>query len=364
MTTLVASTAVVLDGVPTEGWIAMDGERVVDRGSTRTPRGAVDLGDAIVAPGLIDLQCNGLGSVDFASASADEWHAAQRALVHHGVTALCPTLVTAPLDTYDRMLGAAAEARSETAPGEATLLGVHLEGPFLGGAPRAHDPALVRPVDVDWLDALLSRHPGLVRVVTLAPEADAALAGTAFLVDAGVVVALGHTTAPFSDAVAAADAGASMVTHLFNGMAPWHHREPGVAGAALTDARLTPTVIADLVHVHPAVLRVVFAASRVATVSDSVGNSGGLDERDGAAYLRDGTLAGASTQLDGALANLVAAGVPWLDALTSMTSTPARLIGATDRGTLRPGSVADVVALEPETLAVQRVWVRGVEARH
>jgi N-acetylglucosamine-6-phosphate deacetylase len=358
VTLVLASAAVCAEEGPKEGWIAVEGERIVDAGSGPPPAGATDLGDRVLAPGFIDLQCNGLGTVDFATAKRDEWQGALRTLAAHGVTACCPTFVTAPLDRYDAMLDAAEAARGNDDALGAAVLGVHLEGPFLGGAPRAHDPALVRAADLDWLRELFTRHPDLVEIVTLAPEADPDGAATRWLAARGVAVALGHTTASYAEALGAADAGATVVTHLFNGMTPWHHRDPGVAGAALADDRLTPTIIADLVHVHPAALRVTFATTTVATVSDAVG---ARDERDGAAWLPDGTLAGATVLLDGALANLVASGVPSPRAIESLTKVPARLLGLDDRGALRVGSVADLVALEPQTLAVERVWLRGEE---
>ncbi len=142
-------------------------------------------------------------------------------------------------------------------------------------------------------------------------------------------------------------------------MAPWHHREPGLVGAALTDHRLTPTVIADLVHVHPTALQVAFAATTVATVSDAVG--GPFDFRDGAAWLPDGTLAGAKTLLDGALVNLVASGIDPVCALESVTAVPARVLGIDDRGHLQAGAMHDLVALDPSTFAVTRVWLGGDE---
>jgi N-acetylglucosamine-6-phosphate deacetylase len=360
MTTSVASASVCTPDSTGPGWLALDAGTIVEVGHGSPPRDALDLADRVVAPGFVDLQCNGIGAIDFATSDPEDWRRAQRALARRGVTAICPTFVTAPLDAYDAMLAATAAASVATPPDGAALVGAHLEGPFLGGALGAHDASLVRAADVAWLLGLLARHEGLVRVVTLAPEADPGSRATTALVAAGVVVALGHTTASFEEALAAADAGATVVTHLFNGMASLHHRDPGVAGAALTDDRLTPTMIADFVHVHPAVLALAFAATTVATVSDSV-SSAGVVERDGAAWLVDGTLAGATTQLDGALANLCAAGIDPERAIASLTAVPARLLGLADRGVLRDGAVADVVALDPETLAVERVWLRGEE---
>ena len=360
MTTAVASASVCTPDGPRPGWLALDGGRIVEVGHDRPPRDAIDLADRVVAPGFIDLQCNGIGAIDFATSEPVTWQHAQRALARRGVTALCPTFVTAPLDAYAAMLGAAATATAATPADGAELLGAHLEGPFLGGAPGAHDVTLIRTVDVDWLLGLLARHPGLIRVVTLAPEADPGSRATGALASRGVVVALGHTTASYDEARAAAEAGATVVTHLFNGMAPVHHRDPGVAGAALADDRLTPTLIADLVHVHPAALALAFAATTVATVSDSV-SIVGIVERDGAAWLADGTLAGATTQLDCALTNLVAVGVDPARAIAAQTEVPARLLGLDDRGVLRAGAVADVVVLDPDTLTVERVWLRGEE---
>ena len=219
------------------------------------------MGDAGLAPGFIDLQVNGVGTVDFVDASEDEWRSAGRELLRHGVTSYCPTIVSAPLDVYDAALDRVGAARTDAAHERLpAIVGAHLEGPFLGDAPGAHPPELLQRADVPWLTSLTEHHPGLVRIVTLAPEADPGLSATRMLAAAGVVVALGHSRASYAAAIAAADAGATVVTHLFNGMGPLQHRAPGLPGAAFDDPRLIPTLIADLVHVHPAVVRLVFAA--------------------------------------------------------------------------------------------------------
>ncbi|MDQ1520143.1 MAG: N-acetylglucosamine-6-phosphate deacetylase, partial [Actinomycetota bacterium] len=209
-------------------WIEIDDGRVVDAGLGR-PAGARDLGDHFLAPGYVDLQVNGFGTTDFATASTDEAVALVEQLRSFGVTACCPTLVSAPLDSYAPALERIAAAAQKTD----AIVGVHLEGPFLGGAPGAHDVSVLRPADVDWLRGLLTRFPGLIRVVTLAPEADPGYEATRLLVEHGVTVALGHSTTSYDEARAGADAGATLVTHLFNGMGPLHHRAPGLPGAAL-----------------------------------------------------------------------------------------------------------------------------------
>jgi len=353
VTTVVAAARVLGGNVPADGpgWIEIDGDRIVATGAGR--RGdAHDLGDAFLAPGYIDLQVNGFGSVDFAIAPAEACAAlVDRLRSDHGVAGCCPTLVSAPLDAYAPAIERLAHAARTTSG----IVGVHLEGPFLGGAPGAHDPALLRPVDLDWLDALLDRFPGFVRVVTLAPEADPGYAATRRLAARGVTVALGHTTASYDEARAGADAGATLVTHLFNGMGPLHHRAPGLPGAALDDARLTPSLIADFVHVHPALVHVALRTRPdLVLVSDAVAVDGRVVlERDGAAYLPDGTLAGSTLTMDRAVQNVVRAGAPVEQAVAMATTNPARVLGLADRGRLVPGARADVVVLDPVSLAVR-----------
>ncbi len=357
------------------GWVAFDGGRITETGSGSAPPGADDLGDIlgdghsdiVLVPGFLDLQVNGVGAVDFASATVRGYCDALDNVATHGVTGCCPTICSAPLDAYPAMLDTAAAARSDPdAGGRPTLLGVHLEGPYLGGAPGAHPVALLRAADPEWIGDLLRCYGDLVRLVTIAPEADGGGDVTRNLVEHGVVVAMGHSTAEYSDAIAMADAGATVATHCFNGMGPFHHREPGVVGAALDDPRLTPSLIADLVHVHPAALRIATRSKRnVALVTDAVAvaalTASGLGiEYDGAApRLADGTLAGTALTMDAAVRNMVGIGVP-LDRVVEMASTvPAEVLGLADRGRLSPGRRADLVALDRQTLAVRATWIAG-----
>jgi N-acetylglucosamine-6-phosphate deacetylase len=377
----VTTTAIrgVLGPTGTRGTVVVDGGRIAavlsgddtddtDDAQTYDVVDVVDLGDAIVGPGLVDLQVNGIGAIDFATAREPTriTHALD-ALTRHGTTACLPTIVTAPLRQYDAMLDCIRAARdAPDAARRCAVLGVHLEGPFLGGAPGAHPRDLVRDVDLRWLQQRLRRDGDLIRMVTLAPESDPDLAATRMLHSHGVVVSIGHSSASYDEAIAAADAGATVVTHLFNSMSGLHHRSPGMVGAALIDDRLTPTVIPDLVHVHPAALRVAFAATdRVVAITDAVapgaGASGGLAvfERDGAVYLDDGTLAGSVLTMDVALRNVVALGVPLPRAFDMTATAPCDLLGASDRGRLVAGARADLVVLDADGLGVAQVWVAG-----
>lgn len=341
MTAVLASDLVCAPGPLTPGWIAIEGDRIVDSGSGPPPSRAERV-DGILAPGFVDLQVNGHGTVDFSTATTDRLARADLALARAGTTTFLPTVVSHDRARYDDLLPRL----------EGVGAGIHLEGPFLGGAPGAHDAAHFEMADVAWLEDLITRFP--VRVVTLAPEADPDGDATRALASRGVVVALGHSTADYDTARSAADAGARLVTHVFNAMTPMHHRAPGLVGAALDDARLTPTIIADLVHVHPAVLRIALrAASSIALVSDAVA--------EGSERRRDGVLAGSSTTLAEGVTNVVGLGFPLERAIRMATSLPADAVGLSDRGRLARGARADVLELHSESLAVARVWRSGYE---
>ncbi len=329
--------------------MSIGGGRIVATGSGDVPHAAEDLGDSLLVPGFIDVQVNGTGAVDFATASVGEIVSAVDELVARGTTGILCTLCTAPLDEYDAMLERVSEARAARPD---TILGVHLEGPFLGGAPGAHPRELLRPADLAFLEHLCDAWRGLVRMVTLAPEVDRGRYATRYLSDHGIVVALGHSTVDFEGALAAAEAGARVVTHLFNGMGPLHHRVPGLPGAALTDARLVPSIIADFVHVHPALVKIALDLRHDAMlVTDAV--------RADRTRLPDGTLAGSTLTMDQAFRNVVSLDYPVPHAVRYATGNPAHVLGVADRGRIAAGARADLVALDPDTLAVRAVWLGG-----
>lgn len=346
-----ASRVLTPDGFVGPAAVVLDGDRIL-----RVE--PVDIApDLVLAPGFVDVQVNGVDDIDVAAADAD-WDRLDDLLFPTGVTTWCPTLVTAPLDDL--------RARLAQVPARPSIAGVHLEGPFLGGKPGAHPRDLLRPVDLGWLAEL----PGSVRVVTLAPELAGAVTATAALTRRGITVSLGHSSATLEQVHACVDAGARMVTHLFNGMEPLHHRAPGVVGAALTDDRLVAGLIADLVHVHPTAIALAFRAKpgRIALVTDAVAwkamRIGRIEVvHDGAApRLPDGTLAGSSLTMDGAVRNVVhVAGVALEDALLAASTTPADVIGLSDRGRIAPGMRADLVALDPASLAVAGTWSGGTQ---
>lgn len=363
MTQVLASDALVATGRCGPGWVAVEDGRVVDLGVGTAPPGARHLGPRVLSPGLVDLQLNGHGPIDVAHAAGEDWDRLAVALRPTGVTSFLPTLCSAPLDLYPAALDRIEAARRLLAAPR--IEGVHLEGPFLGGAPGAHPTDLLAPVDLDWLDAALAGHPDLIRLVTLAPEADPDHAGTRLLVDRGVVVALGHSTCTFEAAIGAARAGARLVTHLGNGMRPLHQRDPGLLGAALADAGLTPTVIADGVHLHDAFLGIVLSQRPDAIlVTDAVATSGTVfgapvEARDGAAWLTDGTLTGSTLTLDAAVRRVIAVGAEPAHALCMASEHPARALDLDTWAARGVGGRADLVVWDPDSMRPVEVWVDG-----
>jgi N-acetylglucosamine-6-phosphate deacetylase len=342
------------------------------RGAPLTSGGTrLDAAGLLVVPGFVDLQCNGAAGVDITTEPEGLWEVAA-ALPRWGVTAWLPTVVTSPAAIRARALAALRSGPSESS-GErpfAVPLGLHFEGPFLaperrGAHPAEHlrspDPALV--ADEGW-----SRQGG-VALVTLAPELPKAVDVVGDLTAAGVVVSAGHSSASAEQATAAVDAGVTAVTHLFNAMGPLHHRDPGLAGVALTDERVRVGAIADGLHLHPATVALASRAlgERLCLVTDAVAALGmpagrvplGLLEAfatDNGVRLADGTLAGSDLSLDRAVRNLMAfAGVSLRAAVAAVTASPAALLGLEDRGVIAAGAVGDLVLLDPDGEVVATV---------
>lgn len=304
--------------------------------------GATNLPGTVV-PGLVDMQVNGFGPRDVLEATPDAVAAIATALLAHGVTAWCPTVISTSVQVRLRALDAIAEAKRTDAG--ARILGAHLEGPWLSPVRAgAHDPSVLESPSTAAVARSIERHNGLVRIVTLAPELEGALTAIGELVAAGVVASLGHTDATLDQARAGIDAGATMVTHLFNAMRPLHHREPGIIGAALGDDRVTCGLIADGTHVHPSLVALALHAkpNRIALVSDVVSGEGGKVAR-----LDDGTIAGSLCALDEGVRVAAAAGTGVATVVTAATRTPADVLGE-PCGRLDPGAPADFVVLDDD----------------
>jgi N-acetylglucosamine-6-phosphate deacetylase len=324
-------------------------------------------GAGIAVPGFVDLQVNGFAGVDFMRADAAEYRRAGDALLETGVTAFQPTLITA---SEEDLLAAIAEVPLDFA--QPRILGVHLEGPFLSPHRLGTHPAAFRR-DPDLALARRLLASGRVGYMTLAPELPGALELVEALHAHGVVVSLGHSDATADEAAAAFALGVRTVTHLFNAMRPFGHRDPGIAGAALARPDVVVQLILDGHHVAPETVRIVWAAAggRVALVTDAMAAAGAGDGafrlgdvdvsvENGVARSAGGALAGSSLTMVEAVRNLHAAGVPVADAVAAATEVPARAARRDDVGSIRPGSPADVVVLD-DALEIRSVLVAGRE---
>ena len=324
-------------------------------------------GHGVAAPGFVDLQVNGFGGVDFLDCDAEGYRRAGDLLLETGVTAYLPTLITAPEEQLHTALREVPERRS----GGPHILGVHLEGPFL--APKrlgTHPPQARRDPDPALLGRLLDS--GRIRMMTLAPELPGAHPLIELLLRRGVTVSLGHTDATAEEANAAFDAGVRTVTHLFNAMRPFAHRDPGIAGTALSRPDVIVQVILDGIHLAPETAKLVWSAAAgpgalVTPAGAGAGRAAGVyslggvevEILDGVPRRPDGVLAGSSLTMIEAVRNLHELGAPLGSALLAASSVPARVIGEPSEG-LVPGARADVVVVD-DSLSIERVLVEGRE---
>jgi N-acetylglucosamine-6-phosphate deacetylase len=354
--------AALVDGVYRRGDVDIDDEGRV------CAVGVPGAGTGLAVPGLVDIQVNGFAGVDFLTADIEGYSRAGAALARTGVLAYQPTLITSPPEQTIAALSTAAKAQATA--GGARILGVHLEGPFLSPQrPGTHPVQLLRAPDTRLARRLLAAGP--VTQVTLAPELPGALNVVAACVRAGVLVSCGHSNATADDAHAAFDRGARGVTHLFNAMRPFTHRDPGIVGAALTRDDVTLGLIADPSHLAADTIRLAFRAApgRVVLVTDALAASGcadghyqlgqvEFDVAGGVARRTDGTLVGSTITLIDAIRHAHAVGVPLEAAFNAATRTPAGLFTGQNIALLHPGDRADIVVLD-DTLTIRTVLRSG-----
>ncbi|TMJ07213.1 MAG: N-acetylglucosamine-6-phosphate deacetylase [Bacillati bacterium ANGP1] len=365
-----AGRVITPSGDLTPGSVEISDGRIVAVRAGAAAEADLAVPDGVLAPGLIDLQINGAAGVDFLSpVTGAALTRLRRYLASTGVTAFLPTLITSPPALLQRALRSWQRAMHE--PGAPRIVGVHLEGPYLNRQFKgAHPLRYLRAPDARHAAALLDAVSDTVRLVTLAPELPGAAAVIRALRERGCVVAAGHTAATYEQAHAAFGAGVTLVTHLFNAMRPVHHRDPGIVVAALEHPQVTVSLIADFIHVHPAVvtLAVRLARERVALITDAIAAAGASQRvtRLGTRTVRvtdvprlsDGTIAGSVLSMDAAVRHVVSMGLSVRDAVLMASSIPARVLDRDDLGRIEVGKPADLVVLTRE-LRVHAVYAAG-----
>ncbi len=339
---------------------------ISSRGAKPVPGGArvVEFGDAILAPGFVDIHIHGGAGHDVMEADPASLPAVETLIARHGVTGYFPTTVTALLDqtlaALERLSTAIEEGQTGVAGGRARPLGIHLEGPFISHAKRGVHPAQhLLPPSLAAFERFWQASRGQIKVMTIAPELEGAQAVIAEAARRGVCVSLGHSDADMQSARAGFAAGARHATHAFNAMRALDHRDPGIVGEMLTDSRISADIIADGVHVDPAVVRLFLRAKGpegAVLITDATAATGmpngryrlgsfQVEVKDGKC-MAEGKLAGSVLTMDRALRNVMEFANWELQlALRLATLNPARVAGLAGRGELRVGCEADMVVL-------------------
>ncbi|MEM1532925.1 MAG: N-acetylglucosamine-6-phosphate deacetylase [Desulfurococcaceae archaeon] len=362
-----------------------DGYVVVERGIIRDvgrePLGSsvsseVNLSGYIAVPGFIDTHTHGVKGLDVTS--NPEPHRIlemSKHYVKHGVTSYVPTTVTAPHEVIIDACRAVREARLQWTPIDGSrILGVHLEGPYINPkAAGAQNTAYIRKPSIKELQEYIDASGKTVVQITIAPEIDGALDLIRYASSVGITVSAGHTDSSYEEGVKAVELGVSKATHIFNGMTRFHHREPGIALALLQSPRVFIELIADFIHIHPAVVKMIIdlgGSSRITLITDSIAATdmpdgiyelGGLKvivEKGVCKLLNTGSLAGSTLTMDKAFKNVVKLGYSLMDAAAMASTTPAKSINVDEKlkiGDIRAGYVADIAILNKELEVVKTI---------
>lgn len=361
-----------------EHMILIEGDRIIDIRSDQTPPMEATVLDAqgqIVAPGFIDIHVHGSGGHDTMDATPEALRGIATFIAIHGVTSFLPTTMAASQQqVHAAVENVAGYQRQQRAVAGAHILGMHLEGPYLNTAyPGAQPPHHIRPADPAEYEPLFAR--GNISLLSLAPEISANLELVRYAVAHGARVAVGHSAARYEEVMEAVACGVTQACHVFNGMRGLHHREPGTVGAVLSCDEIYAQIIADLIHVHPAVLKILIRAKgiertilitdamRAAGLPDGHYDLGGQEVSvcDGAVHLVHGdSLAGSVLTMDQAVRNVMqVAKLSLPQAIAMASSVPAQSLGlGHEIGTLAPGYFADLVVIDPQVHVLATI-VRG-----
>ena len=358
-----------------EAYVIVDKEEII-KISKEKPRGIKEVyryDNCFLSPGLVDMHMHGGFGVDVTYSNTKEILDLSKNLPTTGVTSYMPSVTTDSFKQMRKAIRNIVDAAKKLNYGS-KILGIHLEGPYLnpikaGAQPREH----IRNPSLEEFKKFYDESGGMLSRITIAPEIKD---GIEFIKDVTkefeVKVSLGHTNATYDQALEAFKAGATIITHLYNGMRSYHHREPGIVGAALTERKVYVEMIADLVHLHPATLMMTMRCkgpSRIMLVTDSISGTALGDGsyrlgsqmiiiRGGVARLRNGTLAGSTLTMIRAVKNIVKIGEPLRDAIRMSTLTPSKAMGVKGIGKIAKGYKADFIILNKK-LEVVETYING-----
>lgn len=377
---IIGANVVTDQGIIKQGAVQIIGTTIagIYQPGEKTPPAGADVVDAQgnwLLPGFIDVHVHGGYGADFMDAQASSLEAITRFHSSMGTTSILATTMTASREAISDVLESVHSYRSSAMP-YAQVVGVHLEGPFINPSKvGAQNPKYVVLPQIEWMQDWHEQYPGLVKILSLAPEREGALEMIAWCREHGIAASAAHTDSTFEDIEAAVRHGLSHSVHMYNAMKPLHHREPGTVGAILTTEAISTEIIADGIHVHPACIKLLAAmkqkqnlllitdAISAAGLDDGSYQLGGLDVivKDGVARLKDGdSLAGSTlTMIRGFRYLVEEVGLSIEDVSRYASGNPAKLLGISDKtGSISVGKHADLLIVSP-SLELQQVYIQG-----
>jgi N-acetylglucosamine-6-phosphate deacetylase len=334
----------------------------------------IDYSNYICAPGYIDIHTHGCYGYSVMDNKIESILKISENLLKHGVTSFLPTTLSAPINELSSILKNISLAMKNNNYG-AEILGAYVEGPYINKErAMAQNVLFIREPNIEEFEELFKISEKNIRVITIAPEIPNAIEFIKNAKKHGIIVAAAHTNANYEEAMAGFDAGITLCTHFFNGMRNFHHRDPGIVGAALINQNVYCEIIADMIHLHPCTIKLTLLAKgidKVVLITDSIPATGlpnGYYELEGLKIIvKDGVsrridtggFAGSTLTMDKAVKNMVnKIGIDIKDAIKMATLNPAKAIGEKERGIISPGAIANLIILDKD-LNVISTFVKG-----
>ncbi|OPH57696.1 N-acetylglucosamine-6-phosphate deacetylase [Paenibacillus ferrarius] len=359
---------------PATLWIRNGVIEKLESGETSLPEGNYERIDGqghLLIPGMIDVHIHGANGFDMMDGTERSIQEVSRACAATGCTSFLATSVSSTMEDLLAMIRSVKRVIGHEIG--AQIAGLHLEGPYLNPKRKGmQNERFLRHPNLQEIDDIFREAEGLIKMVTIAPELPGGLELISYLKDKGVIIAVAHSDATYEEAKLAFKAGASHVTHCFNGMRPIHHRDPGLVAAAFEEEHVSLQAIVDGIHLHPAIIRLMHrlkGPEGIVLITDALQAMGLGDGKymfgghhvtvaGGIARLEDGTLASSTVTMNEALRLTIETGIPLTDAVQMASTTPARILDLRTKGRVSAGCDADLVLLD-EQFQVQWTMIRG-----